>query len=67
MYFPDAGGFAETAVYDRRRLVPGERLAGPAVIEEEGSTLVVGPGALVEVAATGNLVVALPPAPPSVR
>jgi N-methylhydantoinase A len=50
----------ETTVYDRARLTVGGRFEGPAVVEEEGSTLVVGPGALVEVAATGNLVVMLP-------
>src|SRR5207245_2518540 len=39
-YFPEARGFVETAVYDRRRLAPGDRFTGPAVVEEEGSTLV---------------------------
>jgi len=47
-------------VYDRARLVVGDRFDGPAVIEEEGSTLVVGPGASVHVAVTGNLIVSLP-------
>jgi N-methylhydantoinase A len=60
-YFRAAGGFVETTVYDRSRLVVGEEFEGPAVVEEEGSTLVVGPGAHVRVAPTGNLVVSLPP------
>jgi N-methylhydantoinase A/oxoprolinase/acetone carboxylase beta subunit len=34
-------------------------LAGPAVVEEEGSTLVVGPGATARVAASGNIVMTL--------
>jgi len=59
-YFPEAGGFVETAVYDRGRLSPGDEMAGPAVVEEEGSTLVVGPGGAVRVAATGNLILSLP-------
>ncbi|MEK7388043.1 MAG: hydantoinase/oxoprolinase family protein [candidate division NC10 bacterium] len=59
-YFPEAGGFVETTVYDRYRLVAGQEFAGPAVIEEEGSTLVVGPGATARVAPSGNLVVTLP-------
>jgi N-methylhydantoinase A len=59
-YFPEVGEFVETTVYDRARLAVGSRFEGPAVVEEEGSTLVVGPGALVEVAATGNLAVTLP-------
>ena len=33
--------------------------AGPAVVEEEGSTLVIGPGATARVAASGNLVITL--------
>lgn len=59
-YFPEAGGFVETMVYDRYRLVAGDDLTGPAVVEEEGSTLVVGPGASARVAPSGNLVVTLP-------
>jgi N-methylhydantoinase A len=58
-YFPEAGGFVETAVYDRYRLRAGDELAGPAVVEEEGSTLVVGPGARAVVAASGNIVLSL--------
>jgi N-methylhydantoinase A len=58
-YFPEADGFVETTVYDRARLAIGARLDGPAVVEEEGSTLVVGPGARAEVAPTGNIVVTL--------
>ena len=58
-YFPEAGGFVQTAVYDRDRLRAGDELTGPAVIEEEGSTLVVGPGGRATVAASGNIVVTL--------
>ncbi len=58
-YFPEAGGFVETTVYDRYRLVAGDDLIGPAVVEEEGSTLVVGPGAAARVAPSGNIVVTL--------
>ena len=60
-YFPEASGFVETTVYDRARLAVGDRFAGPAVIEEEGSTLVVGPSATFSVAPTGNVVVTLVP------
>ncbi len=59
-YFPEAGGFVPTTVYDRYRLGVGDELAGPAVIEEEGSTLVIGPGGHARVAASGNVVVTLP-------
>jgi len=59
-YFPGADGWVETAVYDRYRLGVGDRLSGPAVVEEEGSTLVIGPGATAEVAPSGNIVMTLP-------
>jgi N-methylhydantoinase A len=52
-------GWIETAVYDRYRLGVGDELAGPAVVEEEGSTLVIGPGATARVAASGNIVMTL--------
>ena len=58
-YFPEAGGFVQTTVYDRYRLRSGDELTGPAVVEEEGSTLVVGPGGRAKVAATGNIVLML--------
>jgi N-methylhydantoinase A len=62
-YFPGAEGWVETAVYDRYRLGIGDELAGPAVVEEEGSTLVVGPGATARVAESGNIVMTLAPHP----
>jgi N-methylhydantoinase A len=58
-YFPEAGGFVPTIVYDRYRLRAGDELSGPAVVEEEGSTLVVGPGGRATVAASGNMVLTL--------
>ncbi len=62
-YFSEAGGFVETSVYDRYRLGVGDEIEGPAVLEEEGSTLVVGPGATARVAPTGNMVLTLPVRP----
>ncbi len=62
-YFNETGGFVETAVYDRYRLGIGDEIEGPAVVEEEGSTLVVGPGATARVAPTGNMVLTLPVRP----
>ncbi|WP_328618449.1 hydantoinase/oxoprolinase family protein [Amycolatopsis sp. NBC_00355] len=44
-YFPAAGGFVDTAVFDRYRLEPGVRVDGPAIVEERESTVVVPPGA----------------------
>ena len=58
-YFPTLGGFAETPVHDRYALRPGTRFEGPAIVEERESTLVVGPGQAVEVAADLSLAVTL--------
>ncbi|MEQ9664416.1 MAG: hydantoinase/oxoprolinase family protein [Phycisphaerales bacterium] len=55
-WFPEAGGFAETPVYDRYALKPGDRFAGPALVEERESTCVIGVGDRVEVDLQGNLV-----------
>jgi N-methylhydantoinase A len=57
VYWHEHGGFADTPVWDRLGLAVGDRHAGPAVIEEEGSTLVVGPGASFEVLPSGNILV----------
>ena len=51
------GGFVDTPVYDRIRLGAGERFEGPALVEDPGSTLVVGPGARCLVSASGSILV----------
>lgn len=60
VYFPDAQDYLETKIYNRTLLPVGETLKGPAVIEDADSTLVIGPGSTVEIAATGNIVVTMP-------
>jgi N-methylhydantoinase A len=55
VYFGDT--FRETPIYDRASLPPGHRLAGPAVIEEFGSTTVVFPDQQVDVNPHGILIV----------
>ncbi|HEU5194301.1 MAG TPA: hydantoinase/oxoprolinase family protein [Methylomirabilota bacterium] len=59
-YFPERRDFERATVYDRAKLAPGDEIAGPAVVEEDGSTLVIGPGGTAKVAGTGNLIVTLP-------
>jgi len=66
-YFRERGGFVDTTVYDRARLTPGEEIRGPAVVEEDDSTLVIGPGGLARVAKSANLIVTLPTASPTGR
>src|SRR6185437_10483700 len=58
-WFAEAGGFAETTVYDRDRFLAGARFAGPALVEDAGSTLVIGPGGRAEVMGSGSIVVEL--------
>jgi len=58
-YFPEAGGYVDTPVYDRYTLTPGAAFVGPAIIEERESTTVAGPGARVHV--DGRLTLILEP------
>ncbi len=57
VYDGEAGGFVETAVYDRYRLRPGESHAGPAIVEERESTVVVGRDGRFRVDGYQNLIV----------
>ena len=57
VYFPEADGFVEAPVYARSDLPAGFAFAGPAVVEESASTLIVGPSGRARVAADGNIVV----------
>jgi len=59
-WFPEAGGFAATPVYDRYALRPGHTFEGPAIVEERESTAVLGPGARIRVDEGLALVVELP-------
>ena len=55
-YFPEAGGFLDTPVYDRYRMTQGFAFEGPAIVEERESTLVVGPGAQCHIDDQWNLI-----------
>jgi N-methylhydantoinase A/oxoprolinase/acetone carboxylase beta subunit len=55
VYFPEARGFIDCAVYDRYRLVPGTSVVGPAVIEERETTVVLLPRDRATVDAHGTL------------
>ncbi len=50
------GGFRTTAIYERSLLPAGAEVAGPAVIEESGSTTIVPPGFTASVDPHGTLV-----------
>ena len=55
IWITEESSFAEAAVYDRDGLAPGARIAGPAVVEERESTVVIGPTGSATVDDLGNL------------
>jgi N-methylhydantoinase A len=59
VWFPETGGFALCTVYDRYRFSGGDVFAGPAIVEERESTIVLPPGSETTVDSHGNLVTAL--------
>ena len=52
-------GFVDCPVYEREGLATGTKLAGPAIVEEDGSTTVIWPGQSGSVDAIGNLLIHL--------
>jgi N-methylhydantoinase A len=54
-WFPEAKGFADTQVVDRRALAERGRIEGPAIVEDPDCTAIVLPGDVVRVSAAGNL------------
>jgi len=57
--FDPAKGFVDTPTFKRPALLAGNRIEGPALIEEHASTTVVLPGDRVEVDDFGNLVISI--------
>jgi N-methylhydantoinase A len=58
-YFPEQGSYVETAIYDRYALDPGTEFAGPAIVEERESTLIVGARGRARVDESCNVIVEL--------
>ncbi len=56
-WFPEAGGFVDCAVYDRYALIAHDAFVGPAIVEEQESTAIIGVGDRVTVDERGHLVV----------
>ena len=55
VWFPEKNGFVDTPIYYRERLLEGNFIPGPAVIESFGSTTVVFPKQEARVDRFGNL------------
>jgi len=53
----ESGGSLNCAVYDRRALMGGNCLAGPAIVEEAAATTLIGPSQSMTVDEMGNLVI----------
>jgi N-methylhydantoinase A len=56
VWLPEAGGFVACPVYDRDRLRAGNRIAGPAIVEQMDATTVVLPGMVARVEPYLNLI-----------
>ena len=56
-YFGEAGGWVDTPIYDGRKLQAGNRIAGPAIIEEVTTTIIICPNDLAEIDRLGNVVI----------
>jgi N-methylhydantoinase A len=57
VYFDN--GFLDTDIYDRDKLLPGQQIVGPAVIEQLDSTTVVFPQQKARVDAFNNIIISL--------
>lgn len=58
VYFDDDRPF-DTPVYQRDMLGPGARIAGPALVQEHGTTTVLFPNDVCEVAMSGELIISV--------
>jgi N-methylhydantoinase A len=57
VYFSQSNGFVETPVYARAKLLAGNAMIGPCLIEEHATTTVVPPGAKMVVDRFGDLLI----------
>lgn len=59
VWFPETDGFADCPVYDRYALAAGDVIAGPAIVEERESTIVLPPASRTTADTHGNLITEL--------
>ena len=59
VYLTEGAGYVDTPVYSRNDLSAGQRIAGPALVEEYASTTVIFPGDRLEVSPYGDLVITI--------
>ena len=56
VWLPEAGGFVTCPIYDRDRLRAGNRITGPAIVEQMDATTLVLPGMIARVEPYRNLI-----------
>jgi N-methylhydantoinase A len=57
VWLPETGGFTACPIYDREKLGPGHRIAGPAIVDQMDSTTLVLPGQTATVDPYLNLII----------
>jgi N-methylhydantoinase A len=57
VFFEERNAFVDTPIYDRGSLGPGTTIAGPAIVEQDDTTVLVPPGTKMEVDGFQNLLI----------
>ena len=56
-WFPEAGGYVDTTMLDRKALASCGEIKGPAIIEDPDSTAVILPGDVARMSSAGNIMI----------
>lgn len=59
VYWPETAAWVDTAIYDGDQLHVGHRFAGPAIVEQPGTSVAIPPGATAHVDELRNLILVL--------
>lgn len=60
VYFEEVQSYIDTNVYQRERLLAGNRIEGPAIIEESNATTLIHPGTVGVVDQYGSILICIP-------
>jgi len=59
VYFGETRDYVACGIYDRKRLNPGDGIEGPAILEEDDTSVVIAPGSRGVVDAASNVIVTI--------
>mgnify|MGYP000591472091 CR=1 FL=1 len=59
VYFERENGFVSTTIYDGDQMQAGNKIEGPAIIEQKTTTVVVPPNATIEISSFGDYLLTL--------